>query len=252
MSWAAAQLDTVLEAWRTRTLAACPYLFLDACYEKVRQDGQVRDAAVLIASGVTMTGTRQVLGVSVALSEHEVHWRTFLHSLVQRGLSGVQLIISDAHSGLQAARRAVFGGIPWQRCQFHLQQNASACVPRQELKAEAAADIRAIFNAPNRLEADALLGKAVQKYAKSAAKLATWLETNIPEGLIVFAFPESHRRLIRTSNGLERLNKEVRRRTRVVGIFPNEAACLRLVRAILMEASEEWETGKVYLTFPSA
>jgi putative transposase len=251
VSAAAAQLDTVLAAWRSRSLSACPYLFLDARYEKVRHAGQVRDAAVLIAVGVTASGARQVLGVSVALSEHEVHWRAFLQSLVARGLGGIQLVISDAHAGLHVARRAVFGGVPWQRCQFHLQQNATALVPRHDLKGEVAADIRAVFTAPNRVEADAVLAKAVQKYATPAPKLALWLETTLPEGLTVFAFPEPHRRLIRTTNGVERLNKEIRRRTRVVTIFPNEASCERLVSAILMETSEEWEAGKAYLTFAS-
>ena len=119
VSRATAELDAVLEAWRTRPLGAYPYVYLDARYEKVRQDGQVRDAAVLIASGVNAQGKRAVLGVSVALSEQEIHWRTFLQSLVERGLRGVQLLVSDAHGGLQAARLAVFGGVPWQRCQFH-------------------------------------------------------------------------------------------------------------------------------------
>lgn len=249
VSRAAAQLDEVLQAWRERHLSQCPYLYLDARYEKVRLNGQVRDAAVLIAIGVTLQGKRSILGVSVSLGEQEVHWRTFLHSLVERGLSGIQLIISDAHAGLQAARRAVFGGVPWQRCQFHLQQNAQAYVPRQELKTQVAANIRAIFNAPDQLEAEGLLKKMVEKYAQTAPRLASWLEENIPESLTVFAFPEAHRRLIRTSNGLERLNREIRRRTRVVSIFPNEASCLRLISAILMEISDEWETGRTYLTF---
>ncbi len=126
VSRAAAELDAVLDAWRTRPLGAYPYGYLDARYEKVRQDGQVRDAAVLIASGVNAQGKRAVLGVSVALSEQEIHWRTFLQSLVERGLRGVQLLVSPAHGGLKAARLAVFGGVPWQRCQFHLQQNAQA------------------------------------------------------------------------------------------------------------------------------
>jgi transposase-like protein len=252
VSRATAQLDPILEQWRTRSLGEITYLYLDARYEKVRQDGQVRDAAVLIATGVDRTGRRQVLGVSVSLSEQEVHWRQFMQGLVARGLAGVQLVISDAHSGLQAARRAVFGGVPWQRCQFHLQQNAGAYVPRQEQRAEVAADIRAIFTALNRHEADTLLAKTVQKYAKTAPRLSTWLETAIPEGLTVFAFPAAHRRLLRTTNGVERLNKEIRRRTRVVSIFPNEASCLRLVSAILMEISEEWETGKIYLAFDAA
>jgi transposase-like protein len=249
VSRAAAELDAVLAAWRSRPLGIYRYLYLDARYEKVRQDGQVRDAAVLIASGVDAQGKRAVLGVSVALSEQEVHWRTFLQSLVERGLRGVELIISDAHVGLQAARRAVFGGVPWQRCQFHLQQNAQAYVPRQELKPEVAAAIRAIFNAPSLHEAKRLLAETVQRYRTIAPKLATWMEENLPEGLIVFAFPPAHWRLIRTANGLERLNQEVRRRTRVARLFPNEASCLRLVTAVVMEISEEWETGKTYLTF---
>lgn len=252
VSRATAHLDPILEQWRTRPLGEMPYLYLDARYEKVRQDGQVRDAAVLIATGVDRAGRRQVLGVSVSLSEQEVHWRAFLQGLVVRGLTGVQLVISDAHSGLQAARRAVFGGVPWQRCQFHLQQNAGAYVPRQDQRAEVAADIRAIFTALNQHEAETLLAKTVQKYAKIAPRLSTWLETAIPEGLTVFAFPAAHRRLLRTTNGVERLNKEIRRRTRVVTIFPNEASCLRLVSAILMEISEEWETGKTYLAFDAA
>lgn len=247
VSQAAAQLDTILEQWRNRPLGPCIYLYLDARYEKVRIDGQVREAAVLIASAVNAAGKRQILGVSVSLSEQEVHWRSFLQSLIARGLCGLHLIISDAHAGLKQARQAVFGSIPWQRCQFHLQQNAQAYVPRQDMKAEVAADIRTIFNAPNRIEADALLAKTVQRYAQRYAKLAQWLETNLPEGLTVFDFPEAHRRLIRTTNGLERLNQEIKRRTRVVGIFPNENACLRLVTAIVMECSDEWETGKAYI-----
>jgi putative transposase len=248
VSRATAELDQALQAWRERRLGECPYLYLDATYVPVRQDGQVRDAAILIAVGLTSTGKRSIVGVWVSLSEAEVHWRQFLQSLVERGLRGVRLIISDAHTGLKAARQAVFGGLPWQRCQFHLQQNAQSYVTRQEQQAEVAADIRAIFNARDRAEADSLLAQTVAKYSHSAARLADWLETSIPEGLTVFAFPEAQRRRLRTANGLERLNREIKRRTRVVSIFPNEAACLRLVTALLMETSDEWETGKSYLT----
>jgi len=249
VSKAAAMLDEKLEKWRNCEIGEIVYLYLDARYEKVRQDGQVRDAAVLIASGVTPDGYRKVLGVSVSLSEQEIHWRNFLESLVKRGLRGVKLIISDDHAGLGAARKAVFGGLPWQRCQFHLQQNAQAYVPRKDMQKEVAEDIRTIFNAPDRATAENYLVRAVQKYLKTASKLAEWMERNIPEGLTVFSFPAAHRRLIRTTNSLERLNREIRRRTRVVSIFPNEAACLRLVSAILMEVSDEWEGGKVYLSF---
>jgi putative transposase len=249
VSRAAAQLDEVLEAWRNRPLETNIYLYLDAMYEKVRIDGQIRDAAVLMASGVKPDGKRLILGVSVSLGEQELHWRDFLQSLVERGLNGVELIISDAHVGLQAARKAVFSGIPWQRCQFHLQKNASQYVPRQSMKQEVAADIRAIFNAADRAQAEIQLCKTVDKYAQSASKLADWLEGNIPEGLTFFSFQENHRRRIRTVNSLERVCEEIRRRTRVAGIFPNEASCLRLVSALLMEISETWETGRIYLSF---
>ena len=249
VSQAAKQLDQTLEAWRNRPLAACPYVYLDARYERVRQNGLVQKAAVLIAVGVDESGKRTVLGVSVALSEHEVHWRTFLQSLAARGLCGVRLVISDAHEGLKAARLAVFGGVPWQRCQFHLQQNASAYVPKQEMKPQVAADIRAIFNAQDKAEADALLKRTAQKYEQTAPKLAAWLEENLPEGLTVLSFPEAHRRLLRTTNGVERVNREIKRRTQVASIFPNEASCLRLVSALLMETSDDWQAGKAYLTF---
>jgi putative transposase len=249
VSRAAAQLDEVLESWRTRSLGEFAYITLDAQYEKVRVDGQIRDVAILIASGVDYQGKRRILGVSVSLSEQEVHWRTFLQSLVARGLSSVQLITSDDHSGLEAARRAVFGGIPWQRCQFHLQQNASSYVPRRGMLKVVAADIHTVFNAPDRPTAETYLARMVQKYEKTASKLADWMEKNIPEGLTMFDFPVEHRRRIRTTNGLERVSREVRRRTRVVSIFPNEASCLRLVSAILMEKDEEWLTGRTYLTF---
>ena len=249
VSQAAKLLDDELEKWRERPLGEYPYLYLDAYYEQVREDGQVRHLAVLVATGVNCDGKREVLGLSVSLSEHEIHWRAFLEHLKARGLGGMQLIISDDHSGLKAARQAVFGSIPWQRCQFHLQQNAQAYVPRKEMQTEVAEDIRTIFNAPDRATAEAYLAKTVEKYQKSASRLAAWMTDNIPEGLTVFAFPVSHRRRIRTTNGVERLHREVRRRARVVSIFPNQASCLRLVSAILNEISEEWLTGRIYLSF---
>lgn len=249
VSHAAGLMDTELEKWRNRPLGEYPYLFVDAYYERVREDGQVRDLAVLSAVGVQRDGKREILGVSVALSEHEVHWRTFLESLKARGLGGVQLVTSDDHAGLRAARLAVFGGIPWQRCQFHLQQNAQAYVSRKDMQAEVAEDIRTIFNAPDRTTADAYLAKAVVKYQKSASRLAEWMAANLPEGLTVFSFQVAHRRLLRTTNGVERLHREVRRRARVVSIFPNPASCLRLVSAVLNEISDEWLTGRIYLTF---
>jgi putative transposase len=249
VSRAAAELDTILESWRNQPIGEMGYLLLDARYEKVRQDGQVRDAAVLIAVGVDLEGKRRVLGVSVSLGEHEVHWREFLKSLVARGLSGVKLIVSDDHAGLRAARQSVFGGIPWQRCQFHLQQNAMAYIPRQAMRSEVARDIRTVLQAPDRAMAETNLKTIVQKYSKIVPRLSAWMELNLPEGLTVMELPEPHRRFLRTTNMVERLNLEIRRRTRVVTIFPNEASCLRLVSALLMEVDEDWQMGKRYLTF---
>jgi len=248
VSRAAAELDAHLSAWRERPLGETPYLILDARYEKVRQGSVVRSAAVLIALGVGLDGRRRILGVSVALSEQEVHWRAFLKSLVERGLSGVRLSVSDDHEGLKAARQAVFGSVPWQRCQFHLQQNAQAHMPKQEMKGEVAADLRAIFSASDRQAAEGLLRALVARYQSSAPKLSAWLEASVPEALTVFAVPAAHRRLLRTTNTLERVNKEVKRRTRVASLFPSEASCLRLVSAVLMEISDEGEAGKAYLT----
>jgi len=251
VSHAATLLDADLEKWRNRPLGEYIYLFLDAYYEQVREDGQVRDLAVLSAVGVNRDGKREILGVSVSLSEHEMHWRAFLESLKARGLGGVQLITSDDHAGLRTARLAVFGGIPWQRCQFHLQQNAQAYVPRKDMQAEVAEDIRTIFNAPDRTSAEMYLAKTVEKYQKSASRLAEWMAANIPEGLTILAFPVAHRILIRTNNIVERLHREVRRRTRVVSIFPNPTSCLRLVSAVLNEISDEWLTGNAYLIVQS-
>ena len=244
VSRAAQQLDEVLQEWRERPLGEIQYLYADARYEKVRDAGQVRDAAVLVATGISPEGERQVLGVSVSLSGYETHWKAFLKSLKDRGMHGVKLVISDDHAGLGAARRAVLGSVPWQRCQFHLQQNAGAYVPRQSMRKEVAADIRAMFNAPDKMTAEQYLKVIIEKYARSAPRLSVWMEHNLAEGFTVFDFPLEHRRSIRTTNSLERINKEIRRRTRVVGVFPNEASCLRLISARLMEISKDWQIGK--------
>lgn len=167
---------------------------------------------------------------------------------MERGLHGVELVTCDDHSGLRAALRAVLPSIPWQRCQVHLQRNAAAHVPKVEMRAQVARDIRAIFNAPDRGEADRLLSLTAKRHAEAAPKLAARLEANIPEGLTVFGLPEAHRRRLRTSNMLERLNREIKRRTRVASLFPNEASALRIVSAILAETSDEWEAGRIYLS----
>jgi len=242
------KLDEGLDAWRNRPLEETPYLLLDARYERVREAGQVVDCAVLVAVGVTASGHRRVLGVSVALSEAEVHWRAFLDGLIKRGLRGVKFIASDDHAGLKAARKAMFAGVPWQRCQFHLQHNAQGYVSKLDQRVPVSRTIRSIFNAPDANEATRLLGLAMGGWRSAHPKLAAWAETNLAEGFTVFALPPEHRVRMRTTNGLERLNKEIKRRTRVATLFPNTASCLRLVTAILAEQDEEWMTAKIYLT----
>ena len=247
VSRATERLDAGLAAWRARPLGPTPYVLLDARYERVREGGQVVDCAVLVAVGITETGHRLVLGVSVQLSEAEVHWRSFLDDLVRRGLTGVKLVVADDHAGLKAARRAVWPSVPWQRCQFHLQQNAQAYVTRLDQREPAARRIRAVFNAPERAEAKRLLGEAIALWRVDAPKLADWAEANLPDGFAVFDLPQAHRVRLRTTNGLERINRELKRRTRVASMFPNAASCLRLVSALLTEFDEESMTGKIYL-----
>lgn len=248
VSRAAAALDTELKTWRDRPLGEMPYLILDARYEKVRHGGSVVSSAVLVAIGIDAHGHRSILGTSVSLSEAEPHRRDFLASLQARGLHGVRMIASDAHAGLKEALRARFSGVPWQRCQFHLAQNAMAYVPKLAMRKEVGASLRAVFDAPDRAEAERQLDLAVKKYRTSAPKLADWLEANVAEGLTAFALPSSHRRRLRTTNMLERINREIKRRTRVATLFPNEGSALRLVSAVLMEISEEWETNRKYVT----
>ena len=240
-------MDEELSTWRNRFLGEIPYLVLDARYEKIRHGGSVISCAVLVAVGVNEDGKRTVLGVSVSLSEAETHWREFLTSLQERGISGVKYAVSDDHPGLKNDLLACFPGILWNRCQCHLQRNASHHVPRVSMRKKVAGDIRDIFNALDRKEADKRLKDCVIKYTKTAPDLSEWMEKAIPEGLTVFSLPSAHWKKMRTSNMLERLNKEIKRRTSVATLFPNEASLLRLVSAVLMETSEEWESGKVYL-----
>ena len=247
VSRAAEMLDEELDKWRNRPLGEYLYLILDAHYEKVRNNGSVQSCAVFTAIGVNTDGKREILGVSVSLSEAEVHWRDFLKSLLDRGLHGVRLISSDAHSGLQAARQSLFNGVRWQRCQFHLQRNAQAYVPKKTMLKQVSDDIADIFAAPSGKMARVRLKYYVQKYAESAPKLSEWMEENLPEGLTVFELPARHLKRMRTTNPLERLHEEINRRTRVARLFPNEASLLRLVSAIEMEISEDWIAGKRYL-----
>ena len=241
-------LDAELTQWRERPLGEVPYVFLDARYEHVRVNGIVLTCALLVALGVQPNGKRTVLGLSVSLSEAEVHWRDFLATLQARGLHGVKLYVSDDHAGLKAALASRCAGVKWQRCQFHLGENLLDHLPPNVSQAEASAELRSVFNAANRQEADRLLALMVSKYAPVSKKLAAWLETNVPEGLTVLDFPREHRRRLRTNNCVERLNREIKRRTRVATQFPNEASLLRLATAVLMETDEEWQSDKRYLS----
>jgi transposase-like protein len=243
VSRATAELDEHFLQWRERRLGPISYLQVDARYEHVREGGLILDEAVLTAIGVDREGRREVLGLSVSRSEAEVHWREFLQSLVGRGLSGLELITSDAHSGLEAARKAVF---PVSGVSFICNRMLPA---RVEQRKEVAADIRAIFNAPNRNEAGRLLAGTVKKYSQSAPRLSVWMEGNLEQGLTVMSFPQEHQRRLRTTNLCERVNREIKRRTRVVSIFPNARSLERLVTAVLMEMSEDWQSGARYLTF---
>lgn len=249
VSRAAKMLDEELEKWRNRPLGKFKYLQLDARYEKTRRDGRVLSTAVLVAVGVSEDGYRSVLGVSVSISEAEVHWRNFLISLKERGLHGVEYVVSDDHEGLKKALQATFGSASWNRCHVHLQRNAFAYVPKVAMRKEVAGDIGSILTAPDLDEAKRLLEKYVKKYEPTASRLSIWMEENIPDGFAVFELDKKFRSKMRSTNMIERLNREIKRRTRVCSLFPNEESLLRLVSAILMETSEEWESGNKYMSF---
>jgi putative transposase len=254
VSRATAMLDADLAAWRNRPLGRFRYVFLDARYEKTREHGVADDCAVLSAIGVDAFGRRRVLGVSVHVSEAEVHWRAFLESLVARGLQGVEFITSDDHAGLKAARKAVLPGARWQRCQFHLAQNAIHHAPNLAVRSVIGEELRAVWNAATLEMAEAELKTLVVRYRKDAPKLAGWLETAVPEALAVFKLPKAHRRRMRTSNPIERsIQQEIKRRTQKIRVFPNEASLERLVSAILIEIDEQWaDCNQPYVNWTNA
>lgn len=214
-----------------------------------RQGGIVRDAAVLSAIGIGPDERRRVLGVSIALSEAEVHWRAFLESLQARGMRGVAYVVSDDHAGLRAARRAVLGGATWQRCQFHLAQNAGHHAPNLKTRKRIGAELRDVWTAGSLAKAETALAEMVVHYRDKAPDLAAWLEENVPEGLAVFSLPEHHRRRLRTSNPMERaVQQELKRRTSKVRVFPNEGSLERLVSAVLVEIDDKWAAdAKAYI-----
>ncbi len=245
----AGSLDSELEVWRERRLegTAYPYLFVDARYEKVRVGHRIVSQGVLIVSAVRDDGFREIVGVGVADTESEATYQELFRSLKRRGLSGVRLVVSDDHEGLKSAIARHFQGASHQRCQVHYARNLLGMVGHARRK-ELGTDLRAIFAAPEQKQALAIAASAAEKWRKKGnEKVAEHIEEHIEECLSCLAFPESHRRRIRTTNGLERLNQEIKRRSRVVRIFPNERSCLRLVTALVVEQSEEWITGRRYL-----
>jgi transposase-like protein len=240
-----AGLDETVGAFRTRRLdhIEFPYVYLDATYLHVRnQTSQVCSMAVVIATGITATGEREVLGVDVGDSEDEVFWRGFLKSLRQRGLSGVQLVISDQHAGLVAALRRVFQGASHQRCRVHFARNLLALVPKSHQDMVAAV-FRTIFAQPDPDTVAATWNQVRDQLTDRFPKIGPLMDDAKAEVLAFSTFPRSHWSKVWSTNPLERLNKEVKRRARVVGIFPNEASVIRLVGAVLTDVHDEWQAG---------
>jgi transposase-like protein len=243
-----AALDTEVAAFRERRLdAVYPYLWLDARYEHIREDHRVQSLPLVVAYGVRADGVREVLGVDIVQSEDTPNWREFLQGLVARGARGVRLVVSDAHPGLKQAIREVFSGAAWQRCRVHFMRNLLAKVPRsaQEM---VAATVRTIFEQTSRAAAQAQLQLVCQTLAPRFPKVVELLEAAEEEVFAFYDFPAEHWRQIRSTNPLERLNKELKRRSAVVGIFPNRAAALRLFGAMLAEQNDEWAVGRHYFS----
>ena len=245
-----ADLDTDLEAFRSRPLdhIEFPYVFADATYVKGRVNGRVVSRAVVVATGVTAAGDREVLGVEVGDSESGAFWTSFLKGLRARGLTGVQLFISDHHLGLKAAIAATFVGAAWQRCRVHFMRNVLARVPKASVEMVAAA-IRTIFAQPDAAHVRSQLNEVRTMLAPKFPDVAAMLDDAADDLLAFAAFPQAHWRKIWSTNPLERLNGEIKRRTNVVGIFPNDASVARLITAVVVETHDEWAvTGRRYLS----
>jgi len=241
-----AKLDAEIEGWRMRPLTeAYPYLIFDARYEKVRRGGAVVSQGVLVAIGISATGYREVLGCWVAESESEASWGAVFSELKQRGLSGVSYVVSDDHAGMVKAIERHFQGAVWQRCQVHFVRNALALCGQQQ-RPMVLRLMKAVTEAATREAASVALAAAVAELEKKAPKVARLLEASGEEILGVYALPEAHRKRMRTTNMLERQNQELKRRTRVVRVFPHEQSLLRLIAALLMETNQEW-MGRIYL-----
>jgi putative transposase len=248
----AKSLDVIVEAFRTRPLDAGPYTYVwvDALTQKVREGGRIVNVACVIATGVNAEGHREVLGVDVFTTEDGAGWTAFLRSLVARGLSGVQLVISDAHEGLKNAIAGVLPGASWQRCRTHFVRNLMTRVPKSA-QAMVATLVRSIFEQPDADTTWAQHARVVEQLEERFADAAAMLVDAAPDVLAFTAFPKEHWRQIRSNNPQERLNKELRRRTDVVGIFPNRASMIRLVGAVLAEQHDEWAVARRYMSAES-
>lgn len=242
------ELDGMVDQFRNRRLSGnYPYVWLDATYIKVREDNRVQSMAVVIAIGVKETGEREVLGLDLGPGEDAAFWLAFLRNLVARGLSGVRLVTSDAHEGLRQAIEAILGGATWQRCRVHFMRNLLAHVPKGA-QSVVAAGVRMIFMQPDLPSARTQLGQVAASLERKFPRAAETLRDAEDEVLAYMAFPSEHWRQIYSTNPLERLNKEIKRRSDVVGIFPNRAAALRLIGAVLLEQDDEWATGRRYFS----
>jgi putative transposase len=238
------ELDALVDEFRNRPLDdSYPYVWFDAVYLKVRQNHRIVSLAAVIAIGVCETGERRVLGLAVGASESEPFWSDFLRSLIGRGLKGVQLVISDSHQGLKAAVGKVLSGATWQRCRVHFMRNLLAYVPQRD-KSMIAALVRMVFAQPNREAAGQQLAETVKAMQPRWPKAAEVLAAAEPDVLAYMAFPPEHWTRIYSTNPLERLNREIKRRTDVVGVFPDDASVVRLVGAVLMERADEWEVER--------
>jgi transposase-like protein len=237
--------------FRERSLGESRYVWVDALYEKVRVDDRVESMAVIIATGVNGEGRREVLGFDVIAAESEEGWTAFFKSLKERGLGGVQLVISDAHKGLMAAVRKVLKA-EWQRCKVHFYRNVLVHVPKRS-QAEVSEAMKAVFVQRDEKSAKAKAVELVRFFQARFAKAMEIFEAGIEDVLSYLHYPTSHRVRISSTNPLERLNLEIRRRTRVIGIFPHAGACVRLIGLLLVEKHEDWLTDdKAYLTFDDA
>jgi putative transposase len=241
-----AEIDERVQTFLRRPIEGeWPYLWLDATYVKARRDHHIVSVAVIVAMAVNTDGRREVLGMTIGNSEAEPFWTEFLRSLTRRGLRGVKLVISDAHEGLKAATRRVFGA-GWQRCRVHWMRNALAYVPKTQQSMVAAA-LRQAFLQPDRAQASAMLRHVADQLRPKWPKLAAFIDDSETDVLSYLDFPEQHRSKLHSTNPLERLNKEVKRRADVVGIFPNEAAIIRLIGAVLLEQNDEWQLQHRYM-----